>query len=214
MDNTPDKFAPTRQSLLGRLKDWKDEESWQEFFDTYWRRIYGAAIKAGLTETEAQEVVQETIIAVSQKMPGFNYDPAVGSFKCWLMNLTHWKIADQLRRREREICRIPPARLRSSDSSTGRTATAEKIPDPNGGTLEAAWNHEWDQNQMEAALAFLRRTVSPKHYQIYDFYVLKKWPMKKVTRTLKVNIAQVYLAKSRLSRLLQAEIRRLEEKMR
>lgn len=214
MDNTPEKFAPTRQSLLGRLKDWKDEKSWQEFFDIYWRRIYGAAIKAGLTETEAQEVVQETIIAVSQKMPGFRYDPAIGSFKSWLMNLTHWKIADQLRRRERELRRIRPRRPRSSDTSTDGTDTTEKIPDPNGGTLESAWNQEWDKSQMEAALDHLRRTVNPKHYQIFDFYVLKKWPMKKVTSTLKVNIAQVYLAKSRLSRLLQAEIKRLEEKMR
>jgi len=27
-------------------------------------------------------------------MPSFNYNPAIGSFKNWLMQLTHWKIAD------------------------------------------------------------------------------------------------------------------------
>lgn len=125
-------------------------------------------------------------------MPGFNYDPAIGSFKNWLMQLTHWKIADQLRSREREISRIRPSRRRrASESSTGRTDTTEKIPDPNVGTLEAAWNQEWDKSQLEAALDHLRRTANPKHYQIFDFYVLKKWPMKKVTSTLKVNIAQV-----------------------
>lgn len=76
-------------------------------------------------------------------MPGFNYDPAIGSFKNWLMQLTHWKIADQLRSREREISRIRPSRRRrASESSTGRTDTTEKIPDPNVGTLEAAWNQE------------------------------------------------------------------------
>ena len=66
---------------------------------------------------------------------------------------------------------------------------------------------------IEAALDHLRRTANPKHCQIFDFYVLKKWPMKKVTSTLKVNIAQVSMAKSRLFRQLKAEIKRLKKKM-
>jgi hypothetical protein len=48
---------PTRQSLLARLKDWGDQESWREFFDTYWRLIHATALKAGLNEAEAQEVM-------------------------------------------------------------------------------------------------------------------------------------------------------------
>ena len=48
---------PTRQSLLARLKDVGDQESWRDFFDTYWRLVHATALKAGLTETEAQEVV-------------------------------------------------------------------------------------------------------------------------------------------------------------
>jgi len=59
---------PTRQSLLGRLKDWNDQESWQVFFDTYWRLIYNTAMKAGLNDAEAQDVVQETILSVSKKV--------------------------------------------------------------------------------------------------------------------------------------------------
>ena len=217
MENAPEQDPSTRQSLLGRLKDWNDDASWQDFFNTYWRRIYGAAIKAGLNENEAQEVVQETIIAVSKQMPGFKYDPAIGTFKSWLLNQTQWKIADHLRRRERENNRARPARparparRRSSDTTTDRTGTVEKIADPNGGTFETVWNQEWEKRQVEAALDQLKRTVNPKHYQIFDFYVLKKWPMKKVTQTLNVNMAQVYLAKSRLSRLLKAELKRLED---
>ena len=47
---------PTRRSLLSRLKNREDQESWQDFFDTYWKLVYGVAIKAGLTDQEAQEV--------------------------------------------------------------------------------------------------------------------------------------------------------------
>ena len=52
-------FIPTRASLLGRLKDWGDQSSWQEFFDAYSRLIYNVAVKSGLSDAEAQEVVQE-----------------------------------------------------------------------------------------------------------------------------------------------------------
>ena len=81
-----DEFIPTRRSLLSRLKDWEDQASWQEFFDTYSRLIYCIAVKAGLTDAEAQDVVQETVIVVARKIPGFKYDPALGSSAfSWLL---------------------------------------------------------------------------------------------------------------------------------
>ncbi len=88
---------PTRYSLLSRLQNWEDTGSWQEFFDTYWRLIYSVALNSGLTETEAQDVVQETIICVAKNIQKFKRDRKLGSFKAWLRNLTHWRIADQLR---------------------------------------------------------------------------------------------------------------------
>src|SRR5215831_12190596 len=94
-------FIPTRYSLLSRLQDREDNESWKEFFDTYWRLIYSVARKAGLTEVEAQEVVQETVISVAKDIEKFKRDRRLGSFKGWLRNLTRWRIADQLRKRTR-----------------------------------------------------------------------------------------------------------------
>lgn len=64
-------LIPTRKSLLGRLKDWQDNESWKDFFDTYWRLIYGFAIQRGLNHEESQEVVEETVVAVAKRQcPG------------------------------------------------------------------------------------------------------------------------------------------------
>ncbi len=53
MSKHPDEFLPTRKSLLSRLKNWDDSQSWREFFDTYWSLIYGVAIKGGLSDAEA-----------------------------------------------------------------------------------------------------------------------------------------------------------------
>ena len=81
-------FLPTRESLLRRLKSWEDQESWAEFFNTYWRLIYSAALKAGRNEAQAQDVVQDTIIVVAKKIKDFTYDRAIDSFKGWLLYLT------------------------------------------------------------------------------------------------------------------------------
>lgn len=84
----------TRASLLGRLKNLEDQGSWQEFFDAYWQPIYGSAVKAGLTDSEAQDVVQETVITASKHLPAFRYDPKVCSFKTWLLRLARWRIIE------------------------------------------------------------------------------------------------------------------------
>src|SRR5258706_368599 len=106
----PEKLIATRWSLLSRLKDWGDRDSWQEFFDSYWQLVYDVAIKSGLTDAESQDVVQEVLLAVARKIPEIKRDPAVGSFKGWLLNVTRWRIADQFRKRppaSRPVGRLP-----------------------------------------------------------------------------------------------------------
>src|SRR5437773_9325972 len=71
----------------------EDQESWRDFFNTYWKLIYATAIKAGLNDAEAQDVVQDTVIAVAKKIEDFKYDPALDSFKGWLLYLTRKRIA-------------------------------------------------------------------------------------------------------------------------
>src|SRR6185436_3555024 len=100
MTSRPDEIIPTRASLLSRLRNWDDQQSWQRFFELYWKLIYSVARKAGLSDPEAQDVVQETIISVARHMPSFRYDPELGSFKAWLMQLTRWRIMDELRKKQ------------------------------------------------------------------------------------------------------------------
>jgi RNA polymerase sigma-70 factor (ECF subfamily) len=202
-----DELIPTRASLLSRLKDWQDETSWKVFFDTYWRLIYNAAIKAGLTDAEAQDVVQETVIAVFKSMSDFQYKTACGSFKSWLLKLTAWRISDQFRNRQRHV-----QLARRSEDSTAGTATADGIPDPACSELEAIWNEEWEQNLMSAAADRVKRAVDPKLYQIFDLYALKSWPALKVASTLKVNLGRVYLAKHRIGKMIKKELKSLQAK--
>ena len=202
----PEELIPTRQSLLSRLKDYGDDESWRDFFHTYWKLIYGMATRSGLTEVESQEVVQETIISVSKHMPGFEYDRAKGSFKGWLLQMTKWRIQDQFRKRRHEA-----GLVMSRDDDSSQTRTIEAIPDPV--SADAIWEEEWQKNLVESALRRVRLQVKPKQYQIFDLYVLKKWPVAKVTATLGVNFGQVYLAKHRITALIRQETEKLRKRM-
>jgi RNA polymerase sigma-70 factor (ECF subfamily) len=192
----------TRRSLVERLGDWNDRQRWQQFFDSYWRLIHGAARKAGLTEAEAQEVVQETLITVAKKIDQLRYDPEIGSFKGWLLNITRWRIADQFRKRKPGDAR---AHSLGNDDDR-RTATIERLADPAGDALDSIWDEEWRRNILKSAAARVKRKVDAKQYQIFDCYVFKAWPAQKVAKELRVTLAQVYLAKHRIAALLKKEI--------
>ena len=217
-----DPFLPTRQSLLSRLKDWDDQESWRDFFDTYWRLIYGLAVKSGLTNTEAQDAVQETLLAVAKEMPDFKYDPARGSFKGWLLEITRRRIANQVRRRLKHrhaaagplVGKVtqPPSGERSAPDQR-RTATVERVPDPNSDEMERLWDQEWRTNLLEASIVRVKKRVNARQYQMFNLYVMLEWPMNQVKRTLGVSAAQVYMAKMRISRLIKNEVRTLERKI-
>lgn len=112
MKRTNDEMTSTRASLIDRLKDWQDESSWRDFFNIYWKLIYGVARKAGLTDAEAQDVVQETLVSVAKHMPAFKYDPSIGSFRAWLLNMTRWRIINQFRKRQPLVERRRGARAR------------------------------------------------------------------------------------------------------
>jgi RNA polymerase sigma factor (sigma-70 family) len=203
-----DDFIPTRQSLLSRLRNWSDQDSWKEFFDTYWRLIYSAAIKAGLTDAEAQDAVQETVVSVMKAMPSFAYDAKKGSFKNWLLGLTKWRITDQFRKRQRDI-----DHQWCDTSAPTETDTVERLPDLQGLQLEAMWDEEWEKNLVDAAVERVKRKVDPKQYQIFDLYVLKEWSVSKVAQTLKVNRGMVYLTKHRVGKLIKKEIGYLQSKI-
>ena len=200
-------LLPTRRTLLSRLKDWNDQENWRIFFDTYWRLIYSTAIKGGLTDAEAQDAVQETVISVMKSLRTFQYDPQKGSFKGWLLQLTRWRILDQLKKRDTRLA----GRKGQAETST-RTATIDRLADPSGPALEAVWDQEWEANLLEAAVARVKQKVDPKQYQIFDLHVFKKWPVAKVARFLGITAARVYVTKHRIAKLVKKEVAHLRDK--
>jgi RNA polymerase sigma-70 factor (ECF subfamily) len=196
----------THASLLERLKDLGNQDSWQEFYSTYRKLIFSFALKHGLSGIEAEEVVQETVITVARNLPEFRYDPARCSFKTWLFNLTLWRIRDQIRKRQPEC-----SSFHRRPGETDRTGTIERIPGPEAERLNALWDEEWKKDLLERALEKVRANVDEKQFQIFDLCGLQGWPATKVARSLGVSHARVYVTKHRVSRLVSREIQRLQK---
>ena len=205
-----DEFLPTRNSLLSRLKRWDDHEGWREFFDTYWKFLYCVAIKAGLSDQDARDVVQETVVAVAKGLREGRFKAAEGgSFKAWLQLIVRRRVASRLRKHS-----LPLAEHASFEGDgTPRTPVAERVPDPTASVVTEIWDEEWAKNLADAAIERVKTRVSAKQFQMFDLYVLKDWPVREVARTLKANIAQVYLAKHRVTSLIKQETEKLRKRM-
>src|SRR5690348_12549719 len=93
----------TRVSLINRVKDLTDDRSWAEFFARYQRIVQAIARSRGLSEHEAEDVMQEVFKRVSETIGEFSVAPRPGSFRSWLFQLTRWRADDKMRERERQI---------------------------------------------------------------------------------------------------------------
>jgi RNA polymerase sigma factor (sigma-70 family) len=208
MDHAPPQTGrhplSTRYSLLSRLQDRSDEEGWRDFFDTYWKLIYSIALKSGLTDAEAEDVVQETVICVAKDIHKFKRDQALGSFRGWLRNIIRWRIADFMERQLRAKGRNHPL---NGEPDAQRL---EEIPDSTATDLEAQWDREWQAHLFEIAVDRVKLTVKEEQYQIFDLYVLQQKPVRHVAERLSVSVGKIYLIKHRISSLIKKEVRRLE----
>src|SRR2546422_1051255 len=151
-------LIPTRESLLERLRKWDDHEAWRRFFDTYWRLIYRAAVTAGLRSQDAEEVVQETVVAVARHMPQFTYRPADegGSFKSWLLNQTKWRIRDVLKKKLKT--KFDVSLDIYAESPTEVEASEQVLA---GNSIDQLWEAQWEETLLAAALNQLRQEVDP-----------------------------------------------------
>jgi len=205
MVEAKDELIATRTTLLARLKDWGDDSSWQEFFNIYSNLIRNVALKSGLTRAEAEDVVQETMVAAAKHIPSFKYDRKLGSFRHWLLNMSRWRISDQFRRRKKLTTELP-------DDLADETGQSSALVDEKTLNFDEFWESEWQKTLFDAAINKVKTSLDAEKYQIFDFLVNKQWSPEKVSKSFGISVNQVYLAKHRITGLIKKEVERLKEK--
>ena len=193
MDTRREEWMPTRASLIERVRNPGDRSGWDDFYRTYRRLIATLARRRGLTEAEAEDVTQETMIAVLKTMSRFRYDPQRCAFKTWLGRLADARITDFLRRRPASA---PPSYRQDATD----TALEDLRVDPASLDVDAAWEADWRQGVVDLALRRLKGSVQPLHYQVFYLHAIKGQSPRYVARALGVSAAQVYVVKHRVGR--------------
>jgi RNA polymerase sigma-70 factor (ECF subfamily) len=81
-----------RQLALGR------QEALGPLYARYAPLVFGVAAHS-LDRAAAEEIVQDVFLAIWRKAADF--DPQQGAFRAWLLQLAHWRVLNELRRRSR-----------------------------------------------------------------------------------------------------------------
>tara|TARA_B100000674_G_C37711286_1_gene855296 strand:+ start:120 stop:752 length:633 start_codon:yes stop_codon:yes gene_type:complete len=209
MQSTPMKpeapLLETRSSLIQRLKATINGESWEEFFHTYWELIYNVARRTGLSEADAQDIVQETILKVHNSLDRFEYNRKRGTFKGWLRTVTRSRLNDFFKKQQRRPALNQPLEEAADE--------LQNLEDPEGPEIEKIWDEEWNRNLIQAALSRTKKLSSPKQFQIFKCHYIDEWTVRETCRTLGVNAAQVYMAKQRIGKIFREAVETLQEQV-
>jgi RNA polymerase sigma-70 factor (ECF subfamily) len=192
-------FPTTRVTLLRRLRqNPPDQTGWDEFVERYGRPIYRWCRQWRLQDADAEDVTQIILMKLSQKLRAFAYDPS-RSFRGWLRTVAHhaWRDFEDARRHPRPAGGDGPVQEKLL-SVEAREDLAQK--------LEKAF----DLELLEAAKVRVRLRVAPHTWEAFRLLALEGRPVAEVAARVQLQVAMVYVARSKVQKMLQEEIGKLE----
>lgn len=190
----------TDETLLQRVQRLDAHDAWKEFYDNYWAAIIRYGRKLGLSQTQAEDVLQETMVDLMRILPKFTYEPNRGKFRNFLFTIVHRKALRVFRRLTVES-NVPWEFAEKSEKMANSNPNAADM-------IEA--QRRWKESIYETALSRLRndRSVEPSTWEIFEAYVVKKRPCSEVAKSFGVKPNAVYQIKNRLLRRIRADVTR------
>jgi RNA polymerase sigma-70 factor (ECF subfamily) len=88
----------TNLSLISRVRDRSDVESWRQFCQFYQPLLSRYLRRLGLDDHTASDVIQDVFVRLLQALPTFQLDKTRGRFRSYLWRLTYSALVDRARR--------------------------------------------------------------------------------------------------------------------
>ena len=196
-----DQDLRTSATLLFRLRNLRDQDAWNDFLARYTPRIYGWCRRYQLQETDAADITQEVLGKLVNAMRKFEYDPSQGSFRGWLKTVTQNAIRDLLQSWSKSA-------RGSGDTRVHSHLGAIQAPDALA-ELSAEIEAEALQELLREAGQRIQLRVKPATWQAYFLTAVEMQPAADVAKTLEMPVAEVYVAKSRVLKMLRKEVEKL-----
>jgi RNA polymerase sigma-70 factor (ECF subfamily) len=193
------RLPTTCYRLISQLRENpSDQAGWDVFVIRYGRHIYRWCRQWKLQDADAEDVTQDILVKLTQKLQHFAYDPS-RSFRGWLKTVAHhaWRDFEDSRRR--------------GHSAAGDSRVQEQLLSVQAREdLEQRLESAFDLELLEAAKARVRQRVAPHTWEAFRLVALEGLPAAEVAARVQMQVAMVYVAKSKVQKMLQEEIEKLD----
>jgi RNA polymerase sigma-70 factor (ECF subfamily) len=189
----------TRVTLLTRLRQVPlNQAGWDEFVEHYGRHIYRWCRQWKLQDADAEDLTQDILTKLTQKLRAFSYDPS-GSFRGWLKTVAHraWRDFNNSRRH------TPRA---AGDGQVQELMLTVEAREHLVEKLEQAF----DLELLETAKVRVRLRVAPHTWEAFRLVALEGLPVAEVATRVQLQVAMVYVARSKVQKMLKEEIGKIE----
>jgi len=192
MPTNPSDFH-TNPSLLRRIKDLRDGGAWGEFDSLYRPMLHRFAKIRGLSDADAEDIVQRCMASICVHIDEFTYDPSRGRFKAWLQTLVKNKCRDLQRSRKH----------REKDAEALKGVAADVEPP------ESAFERIWVEEHLNHCLRLLSQEEDEQTYKAFHEYAVEEQPVEEVCRRFELTAQQLYKIKWRLTKRLREQMTHL-----
>ena len=185
----------TSLTLLEALRQQPNNASaWEKFVWRYRPMICAWCREWGLQGADAEDVAQDVLARLTEKLAQFQYDPS-RCFRAWLKTVTQHAWSDMIAHR-----------LRGSDSRMiRRLESLEAQAD-----LKRRFEETFDRELMELAIAHVQAKVTAPTWEAFRLTALEGLSGAEASGRLSVSVAAVFVSKHRVQKLLKEEVRRLQ----
>jgi len=192
-----DGVGETRPSLLMRLRDPQDAESWNTFVSIYGPLILQYARHRGLQHADAADVAQDVLAQVARAIRDFTYQPERGRFRDWLGTVVRHCVHRFLKRQ-----------IKRPHAAGGTDDTLVDMPAVDG---DDDWTAAFHARVLHAALERVRPHFEATTWEAFRLAWLEQRSAADTARAVGVPIDAVYVAKSRVLKRLREEVTTLAE---
>ncbi|MDA9528016.1 MULTISPECIES: sigma-70 family RNA polymerase sigma factor [unclassified Bradyrhizobium] len=145
--------------LIGRVASHGDRAAFKRLFEHFAPRIKGLMQKAGCSPDEAEEIAQNTMIAVWRKASLF--DPATAGAAAWIFTIARNLRIDLFRRRARaDRLHADPELSDAPDPAESADAVISRVQD--AARIESAIKQLSTEQSMVVRLSFIEERAHPE----------------------------------------------------
>ncbi|MBI1914941.1 MAG: sigma-70 family RNA polymerase sigma factor [Planctomycetes bacterium] len=191
-ESNPTSSGATSLSLLERARG-RDSEAWHGLVQLYSPLVFSWALRAGLGEADAADLVQEVWLSVAAALDEFRRDRQSGTFRGWLWTIARNKIHDHFRKRQGQ-----------PEAAGGTTArqVLEAVPEQEPADEAGAEDHRL----LHRALELLRPQFEERTWRAFWGLTVEGRPAADVGAELGMAANAVHQARFRVLRRLREEM--------